>query len=157
MSTDPQFKTAFASAARENSRDHRFTTPGLDLREIEFRAWIDGTAKPDKLVVTNGTRSEVPLAHALRSLLASDAPLAPARGHALGLDDDESLATAAALLLHACIDPEGPRCRSFRAASYYLVGLAKLEADTDGNQAADDGRTNGAAPSRDAAPRQQHG
>jgi hypothetical protein len=103
--------------------------PGLHLQEVGFRTWVDSATKPDVLIVGDGGPVAVPLERALRCLLTSTAPLAPAHGDALGLPDDATIATAAALLLHARTDPDGPRCRSFRAASYFLVGQAVLDAD----------------------------
>jgi hypothetical protein len=71
----------------------------------------------------------IPLEHALRSLTSSTQPLAPANGESLGLDRDATIGSAADALLQACIDPMGPRCRSYRSATYYLVGLALLAED----------------------------
>ena len=106
------------------------TTPtGLEPLEVAFRAWVDGTAKPDTLIVGDWRPVELPLVIALERLLDSTAPLAPASGAPLGLDDDVTIATAAATLLEARIDPEGPHCRSFRAASFYLIDHALLVAE----------------------------
>jgi len=101
--------------------------PGLHLQAVGLRAWIEGPAKPEVLLVGPGAQIAVPLERALQCLLSSDEPLAPAHGRALGLADDASIATAASRLLEARFSPYGPRCRSFRAASYFLVGLARLE------------------------------
>jgi len=68
----------------------------------------------------------IPLGAALRVLSTSTRPLAPARGESLGLPADVTLGAAATALLQACEDPDGPRCRSYRSATYFLIGLALL-------------------------------
>jgi hypothetical protein len=104
---------------------------GRSLRHSEaaFRDWVDGIARPDVLTVGPRPCAEMPLEQLLASLQSSTALLAPARGRAIGLDDRVSVADAATELLHVRFDPKGPRCRSFRAASYYLAGLARLETE----------------------------
>lgn len=64
-----------------------------------------------------------------RHLGESRATLAASACVQIGLPPGVTIAAAVAALLHATIDPDGPRCRSFRAASYYLRGLARLDAD----------------------------
>jgi hypothetical protein len=45
------------------------------------------------------------------------------------LPDGVTIATAIAHLLHATIALDGPRCRSFRSATYYLRRLNHLDPD----------------------------
>jgi hypothetical protein len=108
-------------------------TLGPAALEDGFRSWVEGHAKPDLLVVRDrGRGSEpvaIPLEAALRVLSTSTRPLAPARGESLGLPTDVTLGAAATALLQAREDPDGPRCRSYRSATYFLIGLALLAVD----------------------------
>jgi hypothetical protein len=101
----------------------------LDVLEDAFRAWVTGREKPDVLIVAAGGCHPVPIEHALRRLSTSTQPLAPAPGAALGLCPDATVGTAAAALLQARADPAGPRCRSYRSATYFLFGRALLASD----------------------------
>jgi hypothetical protein len=103
--------------------------PSLALLEAAFVDWVDGWARPDVLVVGGDTGSTIPLDSALVTLRSSTKPLDPAHGRLLGLAGEACVGRAAERLLHARLDPDGPRCRSFRAAGYYLIGLALLESD----------------------------
>jgi len=131
-SSDPSSIAPLRTPARPVTETDRTVAspeePGRVLLAGSFRAWVEGQTKADELVV--GTRDPVvvPLELALRDLATSTQPLAPARGEALGLDDGATIGAAATLLLQACADPDGPRCRSYRSASYYLMGLALLDA-----------------------------
>ena len=99
----------------------------LDELEDAFVAWAHDPAKPD--VVDLGQHGEVSMVELSRRLGASQATLAPSACVQIGLQPGVSIATAVAELLRATVDPDGPRCRSFRAASYYLRGLARLDVD----------------------------
>ena len=104
-------------------------SPALRLDELEdaFRAWADGPAKPEVVDLGQlGAVSMVELSHRLRG---SQATLDTPACMQIGLPPGVTIATAVAALLRATLDPDGPRCRSFRAASYYLRGLAHLDAD----------------------------
>jgi hypothetical protein len=99
----------------------------LDELEDAFSAWAQDPAKPD--VVDLGQHGEVPMVELSRRLGGSQATLAASACVQIGLPPGVTIATAVAELLHATVDPDGPCCRSFRAASYYLRGLARLDAD----------------------------
>lgn len=101
----------------------------LHLEDLEdaFCAWAHDPAKPD--VVDLGQHRQVPMVQLSRRLGESQATLPASACAQIGLPPDVTIATAVAELLHATVDPDGPRCRSFRAASYYLRGLARLDAD----------------------------
>jgi hypothetical protein len=99
----------------------------LDELEDAFLAWIHDPVKPD--VVALGPDRTVSMLTLSRHLKRSSATLAPAACTQLGLPADVTIATAATELLHATVDPDGPRCRSFRSASYYLRSLIRLDAD----------------------------
>jgi hypothetical protein len=129
-------------------------TFGPEPLEAGFRTWVEGHAKADVVVVgCQGRGSEpvaVPLDAALRVLSTSTRPLAPARGESLGLPADVTLGAAATALLQAYEDPDGPRCRSFRSATYFLIGLAHLAADEhlEGESADVSGRARGREAAR---------
>ena len=99
----------------------------LDELEDAFCAWARDPVKPD--VVDLGQRGEVPMAELLRRLEGARTRLAPSACLQIGMPPGVTIATAVAALLHATVDPDGPRCRSIRAASYYLRGLVRLDAD----------------------------
>ena len=99
----------------------------LDELEDAFCAWAHDPAKPD--VVDLGQHRDISMVELSRRLGGSQATLAASACAQIGLPPDVTIATAVAELLHATVDPDGPRCRSFRAASYYLCGLARLDAD----------------------------
>jgi hypothetical protein len=120
---------AFDTADRGKTRSS--DAPDRALLEAAFRSWVEGHAKADLLVVKALEPIAVPLERALRRLTTSTAPLTPAHGTALGLAEDVTIGAAAAALLQACVDPAGPRCRSYRSATYFLVGRALLERDED--------------------------
>ncbi len=105
----------------------RSSASTLDELEDAFRAWAHGPAKPD--VVDLGEDGSVPMVELSRHLGQSQATLAASACAQLGVPPGTTISTAAAELLHATVDPDGPRCRSFRAASYYLRGLIRLDDD----------------------------
>jgi hypothetical protein len=101
----------------------------LHLLERALRAWIEDPSGPDTLTIGRDDPVTVPLEHALAHLRRSTEPLTPAHRRALGLGRGATLATAAAELLQACVAADGPRCRSFRAARYFLAGLPRPDMD----------------------------
>lgn len=105
----------------------RSSTSDLDELEDAFLAWAHGPAKPD--VVDLGVDGTVSMAELSRQLADSQATLPASACTQLGMPPGATFATAAAELLHATVDADGPRCRWFRAASYYLRGLIRLDDD----------------------------
>jgi hypothetical protein len=105
--------------------------PEQALLEAAFRSWVEGHAKADLLVVGTCDPVAVPLDSALHRLSTSTRRLAPTHGAALGLAEDVTIGAAATALLQACEDPTGPRCRSYRSATYFLIGKALLELNED--------------------------
>lgn len=103
-------------------------SPQLCEEELEdaFLAWADSPAKPDA-VRLSGNRY-LTMLELSRRLRSSNARLSDPASETLGLPQDATIAAAVAVLLHATVDPDGPQCRSFRSASLFLRGLARLEA-----------------------------
>jgi hypothetical protein len=99
----------------------------LDELEDAFCAWAHDPAKPD--VVDLAQHGEIPMVELSRRLGGSPATLTASACAQIGLPPGVTIEAAVAELLHATVDPDGPRCRSFRAASYYLRGLAHLGDD----------------------------
>ncbi len=100
---------------------------GLDELEDAFLRWVHDPDMPD--VVDLGEQRVISMAALARQLEGSQTTLAASACRRIGVAPGASIARATAELLHATIDPDGPRCRSFRAASYYLRGLVRLDAD----------------------------
>jgi hypothetical protein len=119
------------SVARPDDSAPAVDLPARPLLEASFRSWVEGRTKADVLNVESCGAVTVPLERALRCLSGSMQPLAPAAGSTLGLRDDVTVGAAATALLQACADPSGPRCRSYRSASFFLVGRALLQLDED--------------------------
>jgi hypothetical protein len=115
-------------------RDRADVCPGSpasqDLLALEavFRRWVQGRARPEVVLIDPDGGSSVTLEDVLGRLCTSSAPLGAAGAQRLGLGDDATIGHAATELLFARHDPDGPRCRSFRSASYYLYGLARISA-----------------------------
>jgi hypothetical protein len=113
-------------------RDRADVCPGsaasqeLVALEAVFRRWVQGRARSEVVLIDPDAGSSVTLEDVLERLRASSAPLGAAGAQRLGLPDDATIGFAATELLFARQDPEGPRCRSFRSASYYLYGLARI-------------------------------
>jgi hypothetical protein len=103
--------------------------PSLTVLEDAFRRWVEGRVRPETLSIGRDPAVDLPMELVLRRLTSSTAPLRPTDGRRLGLAADVCVAEAAERLLQARLDPSGPRCRSFRAASYFLVGLARIAVD----------------------------
>jgi len=109
--------------------DTALETMAPALLEAGFRTWVESFMKSEALVVGTGDPVVVPIERALLALTSSTQLLAPAHGATLGLDADVTIGAAASALLQACIDPDGPRCRSYRSATFFLVGRSLLDLD----------------------------
>jgi hypothetical protein len=99
--------------------------------EAVFRHWVQGRARPEVVLIDPDEGTSVTLEEVLGQLRSASAPLGAAGAQRLGLPDDATIGEAAEELLFARQDADGPRCRSFRSASYYLYGLARISATTE--------------------------
>jgi hypothetical protein len=108
-----QLPTALAS-----TDEHRSQT-GV---EQAFLAWL---AEPDSAdaVTLEGTEEPQPLAQTLDELCRSGRVLPAQTAGSIGLPTGATVGQAAGELRFAVEHPAGPRCRSFRAALYYLRDL----------------------------------
>ena len=107
----------------------RSTTLRRDELEQVFRDWADDEAHPD--VITAGRHRGLRMVRLAQLLRDSDATLATSTSAGLGLGPGATIADASAALLWATVDPDGPRCRSFRAATFFLRGLVLLDAEPE--------------------------
>ena len=99
--------------------------PALAEFEDAFRSWALDLSKPDEVLVgTHGRFTMVEIVHRLEDSRGS---LSASECLQIGLAPGVAVGDAASELRYATVDPDGPRCRSFRAATYYLRGLTRLD------------------------------
>lgn len=98
-------------------------------REAEG-CFLDRLASPDKPdeVQLAGDAAPTPVTRLLGLASTSSRRLPAEAAAMLGMPDGVSVGAAAAELVLAVNDPAGPRCRSYRAAVYYLRDLHELAA-----------------------------
>lgn len=106
-------------AAMARSRTAHPAGGGITAREAAFAIWAASTDHLDR-VLCGG--QPVPVRSLLHEVLDSRRRLPDGAARALGVPTGTSTGCAAAWLIAAVDDPLGPRCRSFRAAVYYLGG-----------------------------------
>jgi hypothetical protein len=107
------------------------STPRRRAVEQACLDWLAEPTSADELVVA-GDEEGVPLSGVLGELRRSGRPLPAETAASIGLPVGTTVGHAAVELL-AVRDPAGPRCRSFRAAVYYLRDLdrGRSSATTD--------------------------
>lgn len=105
-----------ASRRSTASTSHRLAA------EKAFLVWLTGPTSVDEVTVSRNEEPE-PLARVLGELSLSGRVLPAESAAGIGLPAGATVGRAAAELLIAVRDPAGPRCRSFRAAVYYLRDL----------------------------------
>jgi hypothetical protein len=132
---------------RDTDRSERSVLDDLPALEAILRHWLRGRARPDVVLTDPDGGAAVPLDVVLVRLRASSAPLDRVSAARLGLPPGSGFADAAEDLLFARHDPAGPRCRSFRSASYYLYGLARIDPTSADPQPAH--RPGGLRPTRE--------
>ncbi len=98
------------------------STPRQRAAEQAFLTWLAAPTSTDELTLAGDDEPE-PLARVLGELSLSSRVLAAGTAARLGLPDGTTIGHAAVELLLAVENPAGPRCRSFRAAVYYLRDL----------------------------------
>ena len=89
--------------------------------------WLANPTKPDK-AQPEGDAAATPLTTLLGRVCTSSRELPTEAAAMLGMPDGVTIGAAAAELVLAVNDPAGPRCRSYRAAVYYLHDLHGLSA-----------------------------
>ncbi len=100
-----------------------------DELEAAFRRWLTDPLEADVIHLDGHDPSPRPLREVLGALCASRRPLSGEVAAALGMPAGTTIGQAASELRHAVDDPSGPRCRSYRAAVYYLRDLDRITLD----------------------------
>ena len=98
--------------------------------ETAFQRWLTEPLEADEIRLDDQERSPIPLRHVLGALGTSRRPLPGEVATTLGMPAGTSIGQAATELRHAVEHPAGPRCRSYRAAAYYLRDLDRIALDT---------------------------
>lgn len=107
-----------------------------ELRSL-LTEWLAHDSRPVLIAHANGLRandghgapSPLTIETVVRGLLADPTPLPTQALKALGLPAGTRTSAVARLLLWAVEEPAGPRCRSYRAASYFLADLDTNDLD----------------------------
>jgi hypothetical protein len=128
--TAPEIPAPTTAARRESGRPtpHRprrqphAVAPTRDADHDVLLAWLTGCAQPDAAELDGHLAPDPAFTHLLGRLAPSTHPLPPDAARILGLPGHATIGDAATELLLAVTDPAGPRCRSYRAAVYYLQG-----------------------------------
>ena len=97
-------------------------TPCRADAEEAFISWLAEPTSANELTLSDGDEQE-PLSPVLGELTASRRALPAETAAGLGWPVGATVGHVAAELLIAVKDPAGPRCRSYRAALYYLRDL----------------------------------
>lgn len=87
--------------------------------ERRFLDWLTSDALPDRLTTCPDGAPEA-TSTLLGTLITSSRPLTRCEAARVGSPPGTPLGVVATELIDAVHDPRGPRCRSFRAAVYYL-------------------------------------
>lgn len=107
-----------------------------ELRSL-LTEWLAHDSRPVLIAHTNGLRANdghgapqpLTIETVVRGLLADPTPLPTHALKALGLPTGTRTSAVARLLFWAVEEPAGPRCRSYRAASYFLADLDTNDLD----------------------------
>lgn len=97
------------------------STPRQQAAEQAFLVWLAQPTSAEELPSSDDEPE--PMARALGELSLSERSVPADTAASIGLPGATTVGHAAAELLLAVKDPAGPRCRSFRAAVYYLREL----------------------------------
>jgi len=111
-----------AHAYRAASARRRLYPPHQRAAEQAFLSWLVAPTSADELPLVDGGEPE-PLARILVELSLSSRVLPTETAASLGLRDGTTIGHAAVEVLLAVKDPAGPRCRSYRAAVFFLRDL----------------------------------
>jgi hypothetical protein len=105
-----------------SSPQRTVSTPRQRAAEQACLVWLAEPTRSHELALAGGGGPE-PLARTLGELSRSSRVLPAQMATSLGLCEGTTIGHAAVEVLLAVKDPAGPRCRSFRAAVYYLHDL----------------------------------
>lgn len=88
--------------------------------EERFLEWLLGCGQPSQQAPSHQDEPTTGLPQLLRRLSTSSRSLPPEAARILGRPEGISVGDAATEILLAVRDPAGPRCRTYRAAVYFL-------------------------------------
>jgi hypothetical protein len=108
-----------APQSEHGNGDRQRTSPASDAALAAFARWV-GARCPELLHAESGGGGQQP-DDLLGMLSAEPRPVPPATARALGLPPGASHAHASRLLAWARHTVDGPRCRSYRSALYFLA------------------------------------
>jgi hypothetical protein len=106
--------------------------PSLGELETAFIRWLADPVTSDEVRLDGGHGPLLPMRPVLDAVSASTRPLSGEAAATLGMPAGTTIGHAASELRLAVDDPAGPRCRSYRAAAYYLRGLDRIALATTG-------------------------
>lgn len=119
--------------AHRPSRTHRpipsapsIPSPSLGELETAFIGWFADLVTSDEVHPDGDAGSPFPMRAVLDALGTSTHPLSDEVAGTLRMPTGTTVGHAASELRLAVDDPAGPRCRSYRAAAYYLRGLDRI-------------------------------
>lgn len=98
--------------------------------ETAFERWLADPESADEIRLADHGRSPRPLQEVIEALRASRRPLSGEAATTLGMPVGTTIGQAATELRRAVDDPAGPRCRSYRAAAYYLRDIDRITLTT---------------------------
>lgn len=118
----------------------------IDLLRTLLVDWLTHDSRPVLIAPGQAHPDRQPLTidQVVEGLLGDLTPLPDAATRALGLPPRTRTSAAAHLLRWAVDEPHGPRCRSYRAASYFIAGLDHddlpdaIARDTSGQKSSDE-------------------
>lgn len=99
------------------------TEVALSDLEAAFMRWLTDPVGADEVRLDGQDRPPSPMRQVLEALRCSVRPLPGEVAATLGLPAGTPIGQAVSELREAVDDPRGPRCRSHRAAVFYLRGL----------------------------------
>lgn len=100
--------------------------PAVSALEDAFTRWLTDPVAADEVRLDDHDGSPHPLRQVLEALGSSARPLPSEAAAVLGMPADTTIGHAVTELRLAVDDPSGPRCRSYRAAAFYLRGLDRI-------------------------------
>ena len=100
--------------------------PSVSDLETAFMGWLADPVLADELRLDDRDASPTPMRQVLDSLCSSVRPLPGEVAATLGMPAGTTIGHAASELRLAVEHPAGARCRSHRAAAYYLRGLDRI-------------------------------
>lgn len=100
--------------------------PSVSELENAFVRWLADPVASDEVQLDEDDPGPRPMRPVLDALCSSARPLPGEVAATVGMPAGTTIGHAVSELRLAVDDPAGPRCRSYRAAAYYLRGLDRI-------------------------------